>query len=45
MLFLLMNGTITDEGMVPIAPIAELLILVRFIRFGVNTCKNANQVR
>lgn len=42
MLFLLLNGTITEAGMVPIAPVAELLILAGVLLFLTNAVKHAH---
>lgn len=41
MLFLLMSGSITEAGMVPIAPIAEILVLVGVLLFLWNAVQNA----
>ena len=41
MLFLLFCGTITEAGMAPIAPIAEVLILGGVLVFLTNAVKNA----
>ena len=41
MLFLLMSGTITEAGMVPVAPIAEILIFGGVVVFLLNALKNA----
>lgn len=41
MLFLLFSGTITEAGMAPVAPIAEVLILVGVLVFLANVVKNA----
>lgn len=42
MLYLLLNGSITEAGMAPIAPIAEVLILAGVLVFLWNAVKNAN---
>lgn len=42
MLFLLLGGSITEAGMVPVAPIAELAVLAGVIMFLVNAYKNAH---
>jgi cbb3-type cytochrome oxidase subunit 1 len=41
MLFLLLNGSITEAAMVPLAPIAELAILIAVLLFGWNLFQNA----
>lgn len=41
MLFLLFSGTISEAGMAPIAPIAEILILAGVLMFLANAVKNA----
>ena len=41
MLFLLLGGSITEAGMVPVAPISEILILVGVLVFLANVVKNA----
>jgi hypothetical protein len=41
MLFLLLSGAITEAGMFPVAPIAELLIFVGALMFLANAAKNA----
>lgn len=41
MLFLLMSGRITEAGMVPVAPVAELAILAGIVLFLVNAWQNA----
>ncbi len=40
MLFLLLSARITEAGMVPIAPIAELMILLGILCFGWNLLRN-----
>lgn len=42
MLFLLLSGRITEAGMVPIAPISELLLVIGTALFAWNAFKNAN---
>jgi hypothetical protein len=41
MLWLLFSGRIGEAGMVPVAPIAELLVLLGIIAFAVNLWRNA----
>ena len=41
MLFLLFSGNITEAGMVPLAPIAEILVLIGVLLFFWNALKNA----
>lgn len=41
MLFLLLADKITEDGMAPVAPIAEMAILVGTALFGWNALKNA----
>jgi hypothetical protein len=41
MLFLVLNGSITEAAMVPLAPIAELAILIAVLLFGWNLFQNA----
>lgn len=42
MLFLLFSGTITEAGMVPLAPIAEIVVLISVLVFLYNAFKNAH---
>lgn len=42
MLYLLFSGTITEAGMAPVAPIAELLVLIGVVLFLVNAYQNAH---
>lgn len=42
MLFLLLGGSIGEEAMFPIAPLAELAILIGVVLFLINALKNAN---
>lgn len=41
MLFLLLSGSITEAGMAPVAPVAEVLILAGVLVFLLNAVKNA----
>lgn len=41
MLWLLLSGRIGEAGMVPVAPIAELLVLLGILAFAVNLWRNA----
>lgn len=41
MLWLLLSGRIGEEGMVPVAPIAELLVFLGIIAFGWNLLRHA----
>jgi hypothetical protein len=41
MLFLLLSGSISEAGMFPVAPIAELLIFVGALMFLINAVRNA----
>lgn len=40
MLYLLLAGSITEAGMVPVAPVAELLVLLGILCFGWNLLQN-----
>jgi hypothetical protein len=40
MLYLLFSGTITEDGMAPLAPLAELSVLIAFIAFAWNLYQN-----
>lgn len=42
MLFLLLSGSITEEGMAPVAPVAEIAVLIGVVLFLVNAWKNAH---
>ena len=42
MVFLLLTDIITEAAMAPIAPIAELLVLIGTVIFGWNVLRNAN---
>jgi hypothetical protein len=41
MLWLLLSGRIGEAGMVPVAPIAQLLVLLGILAFAVNLWRNA----
>lgn len=41
MLWLLLSGRIGEAGMVPVAPVAELLVLLGIVAFAVNLWRNA----
>jgi len=41
LLFLYFSGRITDAGMVPLAPIAEIAVLAGFVAYAVNLFRNA----
>ena len=41
MLFLLLAGMISEAGMVPLAPISELLVLLGVLAFGWNVVRHA----
>lgn len=41
MLFLLLSGKITEAGMVPMAPIAEVMVLAGVLLFAANAYRNA----
>lgn len=42
MLFLLFSGKITEAGMAPLAPIAEVLVLIGGVTFAYNAFRNAS---
>lgn len=42
MLFLLLTGRITEAGMAPVAPLAELLVFIGILCFAWNLIKNGD---
>ena len=42
LLFLLLDGVISEAAMVPLAPVSELLILIGVVLYGWNVMQNAN---
>lgn len=41
LVFLLFNGNLTEEAMMPVAPIAEVLVLLGAVIFAINAYRNA----